>query len=203
MTTKVLKIDAQNPQSSKIEEVVALLDKGAVVALPTETVYGLAVCADNEKALDKLYEVKRRPNKKQFTIQIPDLSQIDKYIDNLSPALEVILREFWPGPLTVIVKSGDKTTGLRIPDNRVTLSILEAIKRPLAVTSANISGEQSVSSAEEVKEIFDNKIEMIVDDQARADGIESTVLDCTTPHFKIVREGAISEKLNRFLKIYG
>lgn len=198
--TEILKIDADFPEPSKIKKVVKLLQECGIIAIPTETVYGLACNAEDKKAVDRLYAIKKRPKAKPFTVQITSFLQLRDYIDKLPIGLEVILKEFWPGPLTIIINGKDGKVGLRMPDNKLALSIIEAAKVPLAVTSANISGEPSAFSARGVFEIFDGKIDLIVDDGNITGGVESTILDCTLSPFRIVRKGSISEKLKRFLK---
>jgi len=202
MITEILKVDPASPEPSDIKKIVAVLKKGGIVALPTETVYGLAVNARDKNALDRLYSVKKRDETKPFTIQISNFSQLKSYVNKLSPALEIILNEFWPGPLTVIVDGKKGRVGLRMPDSKATLYIIEKAGVPLAVTSANISGKAPALSAGDVINIFDGLINLVVDDQTVSGGIESTVLDCTTGSFNIVRKGAVSERLERFLRIY-
>lgn len=199
--TEILKIDANSPEAPKIKKVAESLQRGNIAAIPTETVYGLAGNVEDKIALDRLYAIKKRPKTKPFTIQIANFLQLTDYIDELPPELEIILREFWPGPLTIIINGKNGKVGLRMPDNKVALSIIEEAKVPLAVTSANISGKPSAFSAKEVFEIFDGKIEIVVDDGSVAVGVESTVLDCTVTPFAIVRKGPISEKLEKFLEI--
>jgi len=199
MITESISVDALSPKASNIKRIADALKAGAIVAVPTETVYGLAVDAGNKKALDRLYSIKNRPCGKPFALQIADLSELDRYIDEPSPGLIAMLKKFWPGPLTVILNGRDGKVGLRIPGNKTTLAIIREVASPLAVTSANISGEPAAFSAEEVMRILEGKIEMVVDDGTRCGGIESTVLDCTVSPFKIVRPGAILEQLKSFL----
>lgn len=203
MKTEVLKVDAESSEDA-VTKAVDILKKGGIIAIPTETVYGLTVNADDKKAVDRLYSAKKRPEEKPFTIQIADLSQLKSYLDNIPAMLEIILKELWPGPLTVIVKDkfGFKL-GLRMPDNKIALSIIKEAKCPLAVTSANISGKSDALSAEEVADIFNGIIDLIIDDGSKPSGVASTVLDCTVSPFKILRKGSASEKLERFLKLYG
>jgi len=203
MKSEILRVNADSPEPESIKKIVNALHAGAIVAVPTETVYGLAADANNKDAVAKLYDVKSRLKDKPITTQISDLSKVKDYINPIPSGLEVILKEFWPGPLTVILKTDSGSVGLRVPDNNVTLAILKKANMPLAVTSANISGRNNIISAAGVKDLFDGKIEIIVDDGKAALGIESTILDCTSLHYKILRQGAISHELNRFLKLYG
>lgn len=200
MKTDVIKIDPESPQPSDVKKAAGTLRAGGIVAVPTETVYGLAVSAKDQKALDRLYAIKKRPKDKPFAIQIAGLSQVKDYAGSVSRGLKDILEKFWPGPLTVIVSTGGSKVGLRMPENEVTLAIIDEAGFPLAVTSANLSGEKAVSSAGEVAKIFNGRIDLIVDDGRVAQGVESTVLDCTTFPFKILRKGAISEEIKEFMR---
>jgi L-threonylcarbamoyladenylate synthase len=199
MKTKIIKIDADCPNVLDVKKAAGILKKGGIVALPTETVYGLAVYANDNNALKRLYSVKKRPDNKPFTIQISDYGRLADYIDKVPTGLKKILDRFWPGPLTIIVNGKSGKIGLRIPDNKVTLAVINEVKLPLAVTSANISGEKAVVSAKEVADIFGGSIDLIVDDGDIEGGIESTVLDCTVSPFKILRKGSISEELKEFI----
>jgi len=203
VNTQILQVSSQSPEASKVKKAADLLKKGRVVAIPTETVYGLAVNADDKKAIDALYSVKNRSKDKPFTIQISDLARLNDYSDALPGELSIILHECWPGPLTIIISGRKGKVGLRMPDNKVALSIIEATGLPLAVTSANISDEPPALSSAEVLKAFDGKIDMVVDDKKIPSGIESTVLDCTGPCFKIIRKGPFAEKIRKFLNIYG
>jgi L-threonylcarbamoyladenylate synthase len=203
MLTKIVRIDPEFPETSKVKEAASFLKEGKIVAVPTETVYGLAVDANNKAALDNLYKVKKRPRTKLFTIQLSDFSQIKNYIEEIPVSLEIILKEFWPGALTVILNARDGKIGLRIPDHRITLSIIEEANIPLAVTSANISGDHPAFSAKDVIQKFNGLIDLIVDDMNIAAGIESTVLDCTVSPFKIIRRGLVADRLQKFLRLYG
>ena len=199
MKAEILKIDGNCPKAPDIKKAAGILQKGGIVALPTETVYGLAVNATDNNALKRLYSIKKRPDNKPFTIQIADRAQLASYIDEVPAGLKKIVDRFWPGPLTIITNGKSGKIGLRIPDNKVTLAVINEVKLPLAVTSANISGEKAVGSAKEVADIFDESIDLIVDDGNIAGGVESTVLDCTVSPFKILRKGAIAKELEIFI----
>jgi len=200
MKTEILKIDSNSPEASKIEKAVWALRQGEIIGIPTETVYGLAVDADNREAVEQLCSIKKRSKDKPFTIQIADLSQLRDYVGNISPRLKLILQEFWPGPLTIIVNGKKGKIGLRIPDNKVALFIIKKANIPLAVTSANISGQISAVSPKTVFDIFNNRAALIIDDGSKPEAVESTILDCTKLPFKILRRGSIADRLEELLK---
>ncbi|NQT95968.1 MAG: threonylcarbamoyl-AMP synthase [Candidatus Omnitrophica bacterium] len=203
MKTKLFLVDADSPAEQSIKEVAEIIRHGGVAAIPTETVFGLGCDAGNKEAVKKLYTIKKRPAGKPFTIQIATFDQLADYLDKLPPGVEKFLKEFWPGPLTALLKGKDGKIGLRMPDNKTTLSIIKEAKVSLAVTSANISGDRDVSSAKDAFKVFDGSIEAVVDDGIIAKGIASTVVDCTTLPYKILREGTIADKIKKYLEDNG
>jgi len=201
MTTRVVFVDNKFPEQDKIEEIVDILRAGGIAGIPTETVFGLACNRDDEAAVKRLYRIKNRPLDKFFVIQIADINRLLDYQVCITSRIEKILNRFWPGALTIIVETKYGKTGFRMPDNKTTLSIIRKSDFPLAVTSANISGEKDLLCAENVRLAFDAKIEVVVDDRTKAKGIVSTVLDCTQTPLKILRKGLIAEEVCRFCKI--
>jgi len=199
MKTKVFKIDPNKPEQEKIKEVARIIKLGGIVGIPTETVFGLGCDANNKEAIDKLYRVKKRSEQKPFTIQIESANRLLDYVNEIPPGIESVLREFWPGPLTAIIKTENAKVGFRIPDNRSALSIIKELGSPIALTSANIAGHESVSSAEDVLKIFDGLIEAVVDDGCKSSGVASTVIDFTEIPPKILRAGSDADKLKKFL----
>lgn len=200
MKTSIISIDADAPQEAKIREAADILRQGGIVAIPTETVFGLACDIANTEAINRLYAIKNRPEDKFLTIQVAGIDKVLDLAEKKNPVIENILRRFWPGPLTVIIESKEGKKGFRIPDNKTALALLSEIDRPLAITSANISGENALSSVKDVFKCFDGLIEAIVDDSSKVGGIESTVLDCTVEPFKILRKGAIADKLKEYIR---
>ncbi len=201
MKTSIISIDANTPQEKKIRDAANILRRGGIVAIPTETVFGLACDLANIEAIKRLYAIKKRPKDKPFAIQVASIDKVLSFADRLNPGLDKVLNRFWPGPLTVIIDSKEGKKGFRIPDNRVALALLSEIGRPLAVTSANVSGESALISVKDVTRCFSGLIDAIIDDGNRIFGIESTILDCTVIPFKILRKGAIADKLKQYIKI--
>ena len=199
MKTEVFKVNPNNPEKDKIEKIAKIIKSGGVVAIPTETVFGLCCDATNKEAIDKLYKVKKRSEQKPFTIQIESIDRLLDYVNETPPGKESVLGKFWPGPLTAIINTKFGKMGFRIPDNRSALSIIKEVNSSLAVTSANISGEESVSSAEDLLDIFNGLIEAVVDDGTKACGTESSVVDFTLSPPKILRSGVNADKLRKLL----
>jgi L-threonylcarbamoyladenylate synthase len=189
------------PASSEdtIPRALAVLNAGGLVAFPTDTVYGVGALAFDGKAIESIYTAKDRPVEKAIPILISDVKELDKVgTDIPEMALKLALR-FWPGPLTILVPkrpdlpesvSSSSTVGVRVPDHEVARALLRAAG-PLAVTSANLSGAQSPVRAEEVYAQLGGRISLIIDGGQTPGGVPSTLVDCTTPELKLLREGPI------------
>lgn len=186
------------------------LQANGLVAIPTETVYGLAANGLNPDAIEKLYEVKGRPETKPISLMVPDWAAAAGCCLNPSEDCVRLAEHFWPGPLTLIVKkapqvpdivtAGGDTVGLRCPDHSLTLSLLRCCGIPLAVPSANPSGEPSPTSVSQVLDYFDGKIPYVVDGGDCALGFESTIVDTTVTPPRILRQGSLSrQELESFL----
>ncbi len=181
-----------------------LIKKGALVAVPTETVYGLAGNGLDEQAVKDIYEVKGRPPVKPLSLMIPSPEEMEKYCRPVPSAAKALAKRFWPGPLTIvlnskdivpeIVRAGGETVGLRCPDHEKTLELLKLSGLPFAAPSANPSGEESPKTADKVKEYFSGKIDGIVDGGSCSIGKESTLIDMSRTPYKILRQGALSEE---------
>ncbi len=198
MKTRII---TQN-NNSAFEEVLNTIRSGGVVALPTDTVYGIACSVTDPKAIQSLYEIKIRESIKAIPVLIADLDQIEQVASRLNEHALKLAKSFWPGALTIIVEKNGAlpgnltihpTVGIRIPDH----DWLRAIMRetgPLAATSANMSGDSSPSSAEQVLVQLEGRIELIIDGGECKGGISSTVVDCSTDEIVILRKGGISSE---------
>lgn len=174
------------------------------MALPTETVYGLAGCSDNKSAVEKLYKVKGRPKAKEFTYALADKEKVKEYyFSTLAPFGYRLMEKFWPGPLTVIYYSPQaKKVGIRIPSHPVAYKVLKELDKPVFLSSANISGQKELSSPSEIEDAFKEEIDLIVESPAQRMTKPSTILDLTYYPFKVVREGDITKRdiVNTFIQ---
>lgn len=186
--------------ASKIQTALVILQSGGIVAFPTDTVYGLGALAFNNDAIESIYSAKDRPIEKAIPILIGDLSDLDQVADNIPDMALRFTRRFWPGPLTCIIPkkqtlplavSATATVAVRIPDHPDALALLHAAG-PMAVTSANISGQPSPSTAQEVWDQLNSRIPLILDGGKTKGGIPSTLVDCTGEEPVILREGPIT-----------
>ena len=202
-----MKTELLHRSKSDIAKAGALLREGAVVAIPTETVYGLAANALDEAAVAKIFEAKGRPQDNPLIIHISVLEQLEGLAEEISLAVWQMAEHFWPGPLTMVVKKKDivpdrtsaglDTVGIRMPSHPVARAIIDAAGVPLAAPSANTSGKPSPTTARDVLDDMNGKIPAIVDGGACTVGVESTVVDMTGDFPQILRPGAITEEMIR------
>ncbi|OPZ22625.1 MAG: N5-carboxyaminoimidazole ribonucleotide mutase [candidate division BRC1 bacterium ADurb.BinA364] len=197
------RIDLLDPDPDLFERAKDVLIDGGIVALPTDTVYGLAVDASRPQAVEKLFAAKNRDTKKAIALLISSREMLERIASEMPEALEPALERFWPGPLTVVLKKftrafrdaapGD-TVGVRIPRCAVALGLLRLMSRPLAVTSANLSDEDPARDAETIERTFGDAVDLILDAGPLQPGPVSTVLDASVSPFRILRQhGAVSD----------
>lgn len=186
----------------EIELAIAALQAGQVVAIPTDTVYGLAASFYHPDAIERLYEIKGRETTKAFPVLIDtherlfDLQRFDR------EASFVLAQEFWPGPLTLVVWAsnlvpeavhrGAETVGLRMPDHPIARALIAGLGGALAVTSANRSGQPEAMTAEEVRDSLGNAVDVVIDGGRAPGGRVSTVVDLTRAEIRILRQGEIT-----------
>jgi len=179
-----------------------VLKNGGVLAFPTDTVYGLAAFPFEETMVERLYVVKGRNSTKAIAILIGNLVDLKQIVRDMPPLALCLARHFWPGPLTLVLPSLDflpknlssnTTIGVRMPDHPVALTLLQQAG-PLAVTSANMSGQGNTKTAQEVLEQLGGRIHLILDGGTTPGGVPSTVVDCTGNELVILREGPLTLK---------
>lgn len=181
-----------------------LIRRGRLVAVPTETVYGLAGNGLDESAVKEIYEVKGRPEVKPLSLMVPGAEAMELYCEDVPRQAKALAERFWPGPLTIvlkakdsvpqIVRAGGDTVGLRCPDHELTLETLRLAGVPFAAPSANPSGAPSPKSAGEVMGYFDGQIAAVIDGGDCGIGRESTIIDMSAEPYRILRHGALSEE---------
>lgn len=185
-----------------IQEIISKLRTGGALVLPTETVYGLFADAMNEEAVNQVYHLKKRPREKALNLNVSSLADIMAYSKNQPSYLEKLYQAFLPGPLTLIlasneavpvwINSGLDTVGFRLPSHPVTRAIIQQTG-PLIGPSANLSGRASGKVFAEIIEDFGGQVTGLADDAAIL-GMDSTILDISSPVAKILRQGSISKE---------
>lgn len=181
-----------------------LLRAGKLVAVPTETVYGLAADATQAEAVHANYEAKGRPETKPLNVLVDGMAMVEQVCRDVPEDAYRLAEVFWPGPLTMIlmgsgalpdiVPAGGATQGVRCPDHPDTLAVIRALGHPLACPSANRSGEKSPKCADDVLEQLGGRIDAVLDGGTCAVGVESTILDLTAEPYRILRQGGLSRE---------
>ena len=200
MKTVVKRILTLN--DTAINDAADIIKSGGLVAIPTETVYGLGANALDEDACAKVYTVKGRPSDNPLIMHISDVAMLDGIAKDIPPVSEKLMQAFWPGPLTIILQRKNvprgtflDTVAVRMPKNPITLRLLDLAGVPIAAPSANISGRPSPTTAHHVLTDLDGKIDMILDGGSCEVGLESTVIDCSGDTPVILRPGAVTQEM--------
>jgi len=193
-----------------LKQAVEALEKGSILAYPTETFYGLGVKFDIEDSLRKLYEVKQRPKDKAMPLIIGNKELLTLIAESANPKALLLMERFWPGPLTLIlpakgnissyITAGTGRVAVRIPGESFALYIAKRANFPITATSANPAGMPPAKDAEIVINYFGDKIDLLIDGGPSRVDMPSTIVDVTGEEIKILREGAIGrESLKRIL----
>lgn len=187
-----------------LDSIVLSLYEEKLVVLPTDTVYGIACLADSEQAVRDLFAAKGRDFRAALPVMVASAALVDQ-VARPVPGLERLAERFWPGPLTIVlpkqpwlsplVTAGRDTVGVRVPDHHLALAILDKIARPLAVSSANLSGQPPARNAAEALAQLDGRVALILDGGDAPAGQASTVLDLTSTPPAILRAGPLPADL--------
>ncbi len=193
--TKIVKVNPLNPDAGLIRQAAEIIVKGGLAIIPTDTVYGIAANMLNKAAIDRLYQIKQRPKDKPFSLLIDKKDAIENYAVAIPVAAYKLMDKFWPGPLTLILKSKNGgTIGLRMPDSQVALRVISFAGVPIACPSANLAGKKAPTDFPEAIRDFSGIVDMAVDAGRIALGIESSIVDLTVEPLLILREAAIKKE---------
>jgi L-threonylcarbamoyladenylate synthase len=203
LTAETLRIHPDNPEPELIDIVVKSLNAGNVVALPTDTFYGLAVDPVNLRAVDRIYDIKSRARHKPLSLLIAEVEQAYELARSLDTAFDRLAEKFWPGPLTIVVKAGGKlplrvtaNTGnlaLRVPEAAIPRAVVARLGLPITATSANLSGMPECAYASAVRDQLGDKLPLIIDGGPTPRTMPTTIVDVSGGgnSWMILREGAI------------
>ncbi len=203
LSAELLRVDPDEPEPEKIEYIVRCLQSGSVVALPTDTFYGLAVDPVNLHAVDQIYDLKMRMRHKPLSLLLSDVAQAYEIARSLDALFDRLVERFWPGPLTVIVRAGSRlplrvtaNTGnvaLRLPDAAIPRAVVRCLGLPVTATSANVLGAPECTHALGVRDQLGDRIPLIVDGGPTARSLPTTIVDLSgAPRmWQVLREGAI------------
>lgn len=203
MSAEILRVHPDDPQQDRIDYIVSCLRKGDVVALPTDTFYGLAVDPVNLRAVEQIYQIKTRQRHKPLSLLISNLGQAYTLARDVDSMLDKLADKFWPGPLTIIVRASGKlplrstaNTGnvaIRIPDAAIPRAVVERFGLPITATSANLQGASECTHAAGVRDQLADRIPLIVDGGPTGRAQPTTIVDLSLGpgRWEILREGAI------------
>lgn len=210
METEYLKLNGGEIDEKLLCRAAEIIKSGGLVAIPTETVYGLGASALDESAVKKIFAVKGRPQDNPLIIHVCGADELEKWCVDIPKSAYELAKRFWPGALTMVLKrsvnvpevitAGMDSVAVRCPDHTATLRLIELAEAPIAAPSANISGKPSTTSAGHVMHDMGGKIEAVLDGGECAVGLESTIIDLTTAPPRLLRPGGVSvEKLEQIL----
>ena len=191
--------ESMTPEDS--EKAVQYLKNGGVVAIPTDTLYGLAADVFNTTALNRIFAIKGRPDDLALPVLVNGWNQLNRMAENLPPAAEKLVERFWPGGLTLVVKkapdvpdrltAGVATVAVRMPDHEVPITLISRLGGPITGTSANISGGPDLISLVELIDQMGNRVDYVLECGPEPKGTASTVVDITSNTPILLRKGAI------------
>lgn len=201
----LIRINPQNPQKRLIKKVAEVLQNGGVIAYPTDTIYGFGCDMFNKKAIQRIYQIKKRPASKPFSFICSDLKNISEYAQVTNYAYKTMKR-LLPGPFTFILPGSKlvpkimltkrKTVGIRVPQNNICLAIVQALNHPIISTSVGLSGGEALSDPQQIEETFGSQIELTIDGGPLANKPSSIIslLD-DSPEIIRVGQGDVSQFL--------
>lgn len=207
-------LDCRNEiDDKKLQEVANIIRQGGIVVFPTETVYGIGTNGLDSKSISKLYHVKQRPLNKPISLLVSSLEMVKAVTENISDIEYKLMEEFFPGPLTIILKknklvpnnltNNTDTVGIRLPDNIIARKLIEYANVPIATPSANISGRSSGTNIQDIIKDFGDKVDYYIDGGPSKLGIGSTIVKIEDNKPLILREGSISkEQINKYIDRY-
>jgi L-threonylcarbamoyladenylate synthase len=203
LSAEIIRVQPDQPEPDQIDQIVSCLRKGDVVALPTDTFYGLAVDPVNLHAVERIYQIKTRQKFKPLSLLIASLAQAYELVRDSDPLLDKLAERFWPGPLTIIVEAGTRlplrstaNTGhvaLRVPKAAIPRAVVECFGLPITATAANLRGASECANAASVRDQIGDLIPLIVDGGPTGQTQPTTIIDLTLGEgrWEILREGAI------------
>ena len=199
-----------NIDYTKLKEPAKIIKDGGIVVFPTETVYGIGVNGLNKNALKKLYEVKQRPLNKPISLLVNSIEMINQLTKNITKLEYALMKEFFPGPLTIILQKKDivpniltansDTVGIRMPSNKIALKLIEYAGVPIATPSANLSGKPTGTNFKDIIKDFDGKADYFIDGKISKTGFASTIIKVTDGIPNILRQGPITEEQIKKMK---
>ncbi len=186
---------------NEIEQAVTIMKQGGIVIFPTDTAFGIGCRMDNEKAVERLFKIKKRPQTQATPVLFDTMSRVEEYVLPYDASIRRLMKKYWPGALTIVipcktskvpflVRGGGKTLGVRIPDHNDPIQIIKGVGAPLLAPSANFHGENTPYIFGELDKRLIKLVDFVVEGKTYG-SLSSTVVDCSGRPWKIIRQGAI------------
>lgn len=201
LKTQKIKINPEMIERDKIKKISQYLKMDGVIVYPTETFYALGANCFSKQAIQAIYRLKKRPPSKPLSVVISDLDMLQEIVSEIPMAFEPLIANFWPGPLTLVLKAAPRvpkelrgpsgSIGVRLTEHEWLRSLVRHASFPITATSANISGEKDISDPANAWQEFNGKVDLIVDGGETKGHLPSTVLDLSSKGVRIIREGAV------------
>lgn len=203
MATDLIEIDCENPSDEAVDRAARAIRAGKVVAIPTDALYNLVGDPLNLQTVGRIYAAKGREAQRALPLLVSDIVMAEELARETSKRFSLLARRFWPGPLTIIVPASSqvplKVTGntgrlaMRQSRSKLVTALIEKLAQPLVATSANLSGQPTITSGIEVFGVMDRRVDLVLDGGTVA-GLGATTVDITEPYWRVIKEGSIAEK---------
>jgi L-threonylcarbamoyladenylate synthase len=201
---KVRKINCANPETGIIAEAASIIRNGGVVVFPTRSLYGLGADAFNSESVSRVFNIKKRPERKPILVLIEDKDKLDRFVEHVPHSASVIMKRFWPGRVSIVFKakkgfpvdltSGTGKIGIRLPGHHIASELVKAAGCPITGTSANLSGRAGCFQINDLESKIADRVDLILDAGPLKGGAGSTVIDITGEVPLILRQGELSQK---------
>lgn len=203
MATDLIEIDPEGPSEHAIDRAAAVIRRGGIVAIPTDTLYALVCDPVNLQAVGRIFAAKGRESDRALPFFVSDVMMAEDLVREITTRFFLLARRFWPGGLSIIVEASSKVplkvtgnTGrlaMRQPKAKVPTALLEKLGQPLIATSANLSGQPTCASGIEVFGVMDGRVDLVLEG-GMIGGVGATTVDITEAYWKVIREGAVAER---------
>jgi len=191
--------------NTEFKKATEVLKKGGIIIFPTDTAYGIGCRIDDEGAVERLFKIRKRPKTQAAPVLVSSIEMAQKYLQPLSEEVKDLMKKYWPGGLTIVypcqtkkllplVRGNRETLGVRMPDHKIPLFLVQNLRTPIIGTSANFHGEKTPYKFEDLNKKLIKEVDFVIKGECLK-GIVSTVIDCSKKPWKILRKGAVKLKL--------
>jgi len=185
-----------------LEQAIKIIKRGGIVIFPTDTAFGIGCSLENEDAIKRIFEIRKRPEEKPMPVLFDSRMRVKEYLLPINSRIDVLMEKYWPGALTLVlecktervpslIRGGGKTLGIRVPDHELTLGLIRGADVPIVGSSANFSGEKTPFALVEVDKSLIKLVDFVLEGKTRGRRSASTVIDCTKSPWQIIRQGEV------------